>query len=56
MNSLPSWAKVLGLIVGGVLALVVTAFVAVLAINAFDETLGPGPRAALEARHDSISP
>jgi hypothetical protein len=56
MNSLRSWAKILALIVGGLLALVVTVFVALLAINAFDETLGPGPRAALEARHDSILP
>jgi len=56
MNLLRSWAKILGLIVGGVLALVLTAFGALLAINAFDESLGPGPRAALEARHDSISP
>jgi hypothetical protein len=56
MNSLRSWAKILGLIAGGLLALVVTVFVALLVINAFDETLGPGPRAALEARHDSIFP
>jgi hypothetical protein len=56
MNSLRSWAKILGLIVGGLLALVVTVLVALLAINTFDETLGPGPRAALEARHDSILP
>jgi hypothetical protein len=56
MNSLRSWAKVLGLIAGGLLALAVTAFAALLAINAFDESLGPGPRAALEARHDSIFP
>jgi len=56
MNSLRSWAKVLGFIVGGLLALVVTAFAALLGINAFDESLGPGPRAALEARHDSTLP
>jgi hypothetical protein len=56
MNSLRSWARILGLIVGGLLALVVTVFAALLAINAFDESLGPGPRAALEARHDSILP
>jgi hypothetical protein len=56
MNSLRSWAKILGLIVGGLLALVLTTFGAMLAINAFDESLGPGPRAALEARHDSIAP
>jgi hypothetical protein len=55
MNSLRSWAKILGFIVAGLLALVVTAFAALLAINAFDETLGSGPRAALEARHDSIA-
>jgi hypothetical protein len=56
MNSLRSWAKILGLIVGGLVALVLTAFGALLAINSFDESLGPGPRAALEARHDSILP
>jgi hypothetical protein len=56
MNSLRSWAKILGLIVGGLLALLVTVFGALLAINAFDESLGPGPRAALEARHDSVAP
>jgi hypothetical protein len=41
MNSLRSWAKIFRLIVGGLLALVVTAFGALLAINAFDESLGP---------------
>jgi len=56
MNSLRSWAKILGFIVGGLLALVLTVFGSLLAINAFDETLGPGPRAALEARHDSTAP
>jgi hypothetical protein len=56
MNSFRSWARALGLIIGGLLALVATSFGALLAINAFDESLGPGPRAALEARHDSILP
>jgi hypothetical protein len=56
MNLLRSWAKILGLIVGGLLASLLTAFGALLAINAFDESLGAGPRAALEARHDSILP
>jgi hypothetical protein len=56
MKSLRSWAKTLGLIVGGLLALAATSFGALLAINAFDESLGPGPRAALEARHDSTAP
>ncbi|MGC1520373.1 MAG: hypothetical protein WA803_02435 [Steroidobacteraceae bacterium] len=56
MNLLRSWAKILGLIVGGLLALVLTALGALLAINAVDESLGPGPRAALEARRDSIAP
>jgi hypothetical protein len=56
MNSLRSWAKIFGLIVGGVLALGLTVFGALLTINAFDESLSPGARAALEARHDSILP
>lgn len=56
MNLLRSWAKIFGLVVGGLLGLVLTALVTLLAINAFDESLGPGPRAAIGARHDSTAP
>jgi hypothetical protein len=56
MNSLRRYAKVAGLLVGGLLAVLVIAFGVCLLINVRDEPLNPHARAVLDARHDSVQP
>src|SRR5580658_5085567 len=56
MSSLRRFGKILGLFVGGLLALLVIAFGACLLVNFGDESLNPHARAALDVRHDSVQP
>jgi len=56
MISARSFAKVLGLLFGGLMVFLLLVLGGFLLINAFDEPLNPRAQAALQARHDSIAP
>lgn len=55
MGSFQSIARIIGLLIGGLLACLSVAFGVFFLINAVDEGLKSGARAALEARHDSVA-
>jgi hypothetical protein len=56
MISSRPFAKVLGTLFGGLVVFLLLVLGGFLLINAFDESLNPGARSALQARHDSVAP